>query len=311
MATIMLAVPSCAFALSGSVTDTTAAASGTPLQAAVTPRRSQLGHAVTVTGVAPAADAGRWAMLETAPGKGGGWRVLRSTRIASGGHFRLRTRLRRSGYVRVIDVATAASPSSVSSSLSAANPAAGTSPPLPVTVAAQLSVPRRSLNALGGTPVVVRGRLMPARAGRWVRLQGHFANGWRTLARGRTGSAGGFGLRYIAASGLKRRLRVGFAGDRLNARSVQPAGQLTVYSQSLASWYDDAGNTACGFHAGLGVANRSLPCGTKVRLRYGGRSVTATVDDRGPYVGGRDWDLNQNTAAALGFGGVGTVWVNQ
>jgi rare lipoprotein A (peptidoglycan hydrolase) len=39
--------------------------------------------------------------------------------------------------------------------------------------------------------------------------------------------------------------------------------------------------------------------------------VTATVDDRGPYVGGRDWDLNQNTAAALGFGGVGTVWVTQ
>jgi len=28
----------------------------------------------------------------------------------------------------------------------------------------------------------------------------------------------------------------------------------------------------------------------------------------GPYVEGRDWDLNQNTAAALGFGGVGTVW---
>jgi rare lipoprotein A (peptidoglycan hydrolase) len=36
--------------------------------------------------------------------------------------------------------------------------------------------------------------------------------------------------------------------------------------------------------------------------------VTAVVDDRGPYVGGREWDLNQNTARALGFGGVGTVW---
>jgi rare lipoprotein A (peptidoglycan hydrolase) len=40
----------------------------------------------------------------------------------------------------------------------------------------------------------------------------------------------------------------------------------------------------------------------------GGRTVTAVVDDRGPYVGGRQWDLNQNTAGALGFGGVGTVW---
>ena len=34
---------------------------------------------------------------------------------------------------------------------------------------------------------------------------------------------------------------------------------------------------------------------------YGGRTVVATVDDRGPYVGGRTWDLNQNTAAALGL----------
>ncbi len=40
----------------------------------------------------------------------------------------------------------------------------------------------------------------------------------------------------------------------------------------------------------------------------GSRTVTAVVDDRGPYVGGRDWDLNQNTAAALGLIGVQTVW---
>ena len=58
----------------------------------------------------------------------------------------------------------------------------------------------------------------------------------------------------------------------------------------------------------LGVANQTLPCGTKVTFRYGGRTVTAVVDDRGPFVGGREWDLNQNTAGALGFGGVGTVW---
>ena len=48
-----------------------------------------------------------------------------------------------------------------------------------------------------------------------------------------------------------------------------------------------------------------------MRFRYGGRSVTATVDDRGPFVAGRTWDLNQNVAAALGFGGVGTVWATR
>jgi rare lipoprotein A len=59
------------------------------------------------------------------------------------------------------------------------------------------------------------------------------------------------------------------------------------------------------------VANLSLPCGTKVTFVYNGRSVTATVDDRGPYVSGREWDLNQNTAGALGFGGVADVWASR
>jgi rare lipoprotein A (peptidoglycan hydrolase) len=103
-------------------------------------------------------------------------------------------------------------------------------------------------------------------------------------------------------------LRVSFPGDRTNARASARAGRVTVYRDSVASWYYDGGTTACGFHAYLGVANRSLPCGTQVRFHYAGHTVTATVDDRGPFVGGREWDLNQNTAGALGFGGVDTVW---
>lgn len=74
-----------------------------------------------------------------------------------------------------------------------------------------------------------------------------------------------------------------------------------------ASWYYDGGSTASGYHATYGVANKYLAFGTHVRFVYHGRSVDAVVDDRGPYVGGRVWDLNQNTAGALGFGGVDTV----
>jgi rare lipoprotein A (peptidoglycan hydrolase) len=44
-----------------------------------------------------------------------------------------------------------------------------------------------------------------------------------------------------------------------------------------------------------------------VLFNYGGHAVMAVVDDRGPYVGGRTWDLNQNVAGALGFSGVQTV----
>jgi rare lipoprotein A (peptidoglycan hydrolase) len=101
---------------------------------------------------------------------------------------------------------------------------------------------------------------------------------------------------------------VRFGGDHANRGAVERAGSVTRYRPAVASWYEDAGSTACGFHAHYGVANVSLPCGATVRFMSGGRTVTAVVDDRGPYVGGRTWDLNQNTAAALGMGGVATVW---
>lgn len=78
-------------------------------------------------------------------------------------------------------------------------------------------------------------------------------------------------------------------------------------SYATASWYDDSGATASGYHAGMGVANKTLPFGTKVLFSYGGRQVTAVVDDRGPFIDGREWDLNQNVAGALGFSGVDTV----
>jgi rare lipoprotein A (peptidoglycan hydrolase) len=103
-------------------------------------------------------------------------------------------------------------------------------------------------------------------------------------------------------------LRVRFTGDHANARVRRSVGRLTVYRISVASWYYDAGATACGFHATYGVANKYLPCGTKVTFRHGGHTVTATVDDRGPFVAGREWDFNQTLAGALGFGGVGAVW---
>jgi rare lipoprotein A (peptidoglycan hydrolase) len=82
--------------------------------------------------------------------------------------------------------------------------------------------------------------------------------------------------------------------------------QAQMHTQ-LASWYYDGGRTACGFHAYYGVANKRLRCGTRVLFRYHGRSAWAVVQDRGPYVGGRVWDLNQGLAGALGFRGVNYV----
>jgi rare lipoprotein A len=178
----------------------------------------------------------------------------------------------------------------------------------PVSDRARFVVPRRSIAVLAGQRAHVRGKLLPALAGRRVRLLGRSGRSWRTLATARTGGHGGFDLPYAARNTGQRWLRVRFTGDRMNSGSWAHAGRLTVFRESVASWYTDGGGTACGFAAHYGVANRTLPCGTKVTFRSGGRSVTAVVDDRGVFVGGREWDLNQNTAGALGFGGVGTVW---
>lgn len=55
------------------------------------------------------------------------------------------------------------------------------------------------------------------------------------------------------------------------------------------------------------VAHKSLKFGTKVRFTYRGRSVTAPVLDRGPYIRGRGFDLSHAVARALGMSGVAKV----
>jgi rare lipoprotein A len=317
IATIMLAVPASAFALSGAVSNSNsasadAAASTFKLHARITPRLMHLGHAVSAAGTAPASEVGHWAVLQTAAKRDARWRFVTATRIARTGRFSLRSRLRHSGVVRIVD-ATTRSAAATTTSWSTNPAGAVASVPESVRVQARFSVAHPSLDVLGGQQLAVRGRLMPWRSGREVRLVGHSGRrGWQTLARTHTRSAGRFTLRFAATSGVDRRLRVVFGGDGANDGLSASAGTLTAYSeQSVASWYNDAGGTACGFHAGLGVANKTLPCGTRVRFRYGGRSVTATVDDRGPFIAGRTWDFNQNVAAALGFGGVGTVWATR
>ncbi len=173
---------------------------------------------------------------------------------------------------------------------------------------ARVALPRRPLNAVSGQTVVVRGRLEPAVQGRTAQLQAYSGQSWRSLTRGQTDPTGDFVLRFQPSRLGRQQLRVLVAADGSNAATSAPAGRLTVYHQSVASWYDDGGQTACGFHAALGVASPGLPCGTHVAFMFAGHHVTAVVDDRGPFVPGRDWDLNQTTAQALGFGGVGALW---
>ena len=40
------------------------------------------------------------------------------------------------------------------------------------------------------------------------------------------------------------------------------------------------------------TAHRSLPFGTRLRVTHGGRSVIVRVNDRGPFIAGRELDLS-------------------
>ena len=89
------------------------------------------------------------------------------------------------------------------------------------------------------------------------------------------------------------------------------SGGSNVYRHALASWYGPGlyGNSwaaaARWTPAQLGVAHKSLPCGTKVTLRHHGRVVRVPVIDRGPYVGAREYDLTAATAQRLSFTATG------
>lgn len=85
------------------------------------------------------------------------------------------------------------------------------------------------------------------------------------------------------------------------------------WKSARASWYGPGfygRKTASGAvytQTMLNVAHKSLPFGTRIEFEYRGRKVVAVVNDRGPFVAGRTFDLGAGTANALGFAGVQTV----
>ena len=55
------------------------------------------------------------------------------------------------------------------------------------------------------------------------------------------------------------------------------------------------------------AAHKSLPLGTELRVAYGGEAVEVVVNDRGPFVEGRDIDLSLAAAEEIGLVGPGTA----
>lgn len=129
------------------------------------------------------------------------------------------------------------------------------------------------------------------------------------------------------SNGSSQGSNAGSAGSAGSGSSTQqPSGtggsssgttSMSSWKSGVASYYGIGdgfmgGTTASGAivtESSMGVAMLNVPLGTYVEISYGGRSVIAVVNDRGPYVHGRVIDMQPAVARALGFlsVGVGTV----
>jgi peptidoglycan lytic transglycosylase len=146
-----------------------------------------------------------------------------------------------------------------------------------------------------------------ARGGAWQRINsveadgdGSFSLSWKPT------SAGRFELRAV-------RLGATSADSMTQADISSPGDQVMVYRPVRVTWYGPGfwnSRTACGItlrRNTLGVAHKTLPCGTKVALSYHGHETVAEVIDRGPYANGASYDLTQATARRIGMTGTSTI----
>ncbi|HLH64094.1 MAG TPA: septal ring lytic transglycosylase RlpA family protein [Solirubrobacteraceae bacterium] len=182
---------------------------------------------------------------------------------------------------------------------------------------------RRTVVLSGSAPAALAGdvveiqRLGPGATALWApAASAVIGSGGTFTARWIAGRAGRFSIRAVLlGSAAAIGADVATAAPAPGAPATAPM-TINVYRRAFATLYGPGlyGRlTACGERlrrTTIGVANRTLPCGTQVAIYYRGESLTVPVIDRGPYANGADWDLTVATARALGLEGnaeIGTV----
>jgi rare lipoprotein A len=137
---------------------------------------------------------------------------------------------------------------------------------------------------------------------------------WTEVAVVASQPNGSFAAKVHTTSAGPLTLRAELQGTQApSVAAAPPSVAVTVYRRSIATLYGPGfwgHHTACGMtlrRNTIGVANRTLPCGTEVQLYYKGSVMTVPVIDRGPYAHNANWDITMATARALGMDGTGIV----
>ena len=191
-------------------------------------------------------------------------------------------------------------------------PASGGTAPAPGAAAG----PQRGI--LLGRTLRFRGSVGAGAAGRRIAVERlDLSTGWVPESSVAAGADGAFTAAWTPRSAGRYTVRAipEDNGGDAHASAAPVLRQVTVYRPARATWYGPGfygRKTACGqtmSHALLGVAHRTLPCGSPVEVFYRGRTITVPVVDRGPFANGARYDLTSATAEALGFTQTATVGV--
>ena len=178
--------------------------------------------------------------------------------------------------------------------------------PQPASDVALVAAPQALLGRVG----TLRGDVERSARGRVLRVQrfDEAAKRWRSEARTVVGRKGRFAVRWSPRVLGQQRIRATLQRRRsAMITSASPEVSVRVFKPAMATWYGPGlyGNTtACGQKMTkelVGVAHKSLPCGTLVEVAYRGASIVVPVVDRGPFVKGMTWDLTAAAAQQLGF----------
>jgi rare lipoprotein A len=212
-------------------------------------------------------------------------------------HIRARRRVRRRGRAAL---------------LAAAGGAAAAAAAVPAQAAPAITV-STTHDVLVGQRVTMRGNT--GAPGARVSIQARHGRGWAAVAHATSAADGSFRASWRPARLGRYSVRAVVVGPQaFVSASSSTTAAVTVYRAVDASYYGPGlygSQLACGgtLEPGqLGVANKTLPCGSRVTLRYHGRSVTVPVIDRGPYVAGREYDLTEATKSRLEFPSTGSLW---
>jgi rare lipoprotein A len=231
--------------------------------------------------------------IEFRPAGNDSWRRAKTTVSTKDGRYKDRVKVKRSGHLRAVHAD------------------GRTTRPDRVRVKARVKAKLKTKHARLGEKIKVKGRVRPGtRRKVVVRIGGD-------KLKAKSNRKGRFKVRWKADKVGSFRAVVKAKGDKVAAGDSDKAGRATVYRPAQASWYGPGfyGNrTACGqtlTTSTVGVAHKTMPCGTRLRLHYKGRTVKVKVIDRGPYHGNREFDLTGAAKQKLGFGSTGTVWASK